>query len=214
MDDPLPLDVTARLKADFGERADAAAALLHVDDPCEYIVRCIIHAARGDESKVQHLIELNREDYRDVINAGEYDELKGRIRDLRVSFLIDSEEKLWVGEVACMMALRGYRLTSLETHPATAGPFDYTCDHSEGRANFIGPKGEIGIEKKDRQWTVHGNRPDLEIHELDHAFDDENTFRDAVSCYLLSKVSARAVDEPNAVPTAKRAGKLRWQFWK
>jgi hypothetical protein len=221
MNNPLPLDVMDRLNTDFGDRADAVAALLlagrqigSADCIGDRLVRCIVCAARGDESKVQHLIELTRQDYRDVIIAGEYDEAMRQIRDLSVSFLIDSPEKFWVGEVACMMASRGYRLAALETRPATAGPFAYTSDYGEGRATFIGPKGEIGIEKSDRQWLIHGNRRDLEIHELDHAFNDERAFRDAVSGYLLSKISARTVNEPNEVRTAQGVGRSRWRFWK
>ena len=112
------------------------------------------------------------------------------------------------------MNLRGYRLTSLETRLSTSGPFVYTSDYSQGQAKFIGPKGEIGIEKRDRQWLIHGDRRDLEIHELDHAFGDERTFADAVSGYLMSKISARAVNEPNEAPAAQRIGKYRWRFWK
>jgi hypothetical protein len=113
-----------------------------------------------------------------------------------------------------MMASRGYRLTSLETRPATSGPFVYTSDYSEERATFAGPKGEITIEKRDRQWWIHGNRCDLEVHELDHVFGDERAFCDAVSGYLLSKISASAVNKPNEEPTAQGVGKSRWRFWK
>ncbi len=218
MNDPLPLDVMARLNSDFGDRTDAAAAILlacrqigHIDDR---LVRCIVYAARGDESRVRDLIELAQQDYRDVIVAGEYDEAMRQIRDLRVSFLIDSPEKFWAGEVACMMASRGHRLTSLETRPTTAGPFVYLSDYGEGRATFIGPKGEIVIEKGDRQWTIQGNRRDLEIHELDHTFSDERPFLDAVSGYLLSKIKARAIHEPNEVPPDQGVGQSWWRFWK
>jgi hypothetical protein len=150
-------------------------------------VRCILYAARGDEQRVELLSDLNQQEYRDVILAGEYDENMRPIRDLRASFLIDSPEKFWVGEVSCMMASRGYRLTSVETRSTTMGPFEYTADFGEGRATFVGPKGQIEIEKKDRQWMIHGNRRELDVHELNHAFNDERGFRDAVSGYLLSQ---------------------------
>ena len=45
--------------------------------------------------------------------AGEYDSAQRQIRDLAVSFLLDSPETFWLGEIACMMASRGYTLTSL-----------------------------------------------------------------------------------------------------
>ena len=50
---------------------------------------------------------------------------------------------------------------------------------------FIGPKGEIEIEKKDKRWKLHGDPAVLELHGLDRSFDEESVFRDAVSCYLL-----------------------------
>jgi hypothetical protein len=121
------------------------------------------------------------------MEAGEYDGVM-KVRDLRVSLLIDNPDKFWAGEVACLMALRGYRLTALETRAATVGPFNYASDWGEGRATFIGPIGEIAIEKKDRQWVVHGNCRGLAAHEMDHQFNDELAFCDALSGYLLSDV--------------------------
>jgi len=119
------------------------------------------------------------------------------IRDLRVSFLIDSPEKFWIGEVSCMMASRGCRLTSLQTSAATIGPFEFTSDFGEGIATFMGPKGRIDIEKKDRKWMLSGNDRELEIHNLNHAFDDERVFCDAVSAYLLSNIAVNAANEAN-----------------
>ena len=194
MDDPLPIDVIARLTTDFGERAEAVAALILAhrkvgtgDYLGDRLVRCIVHAASGDEARVQQLLDMAREDDRDVILTGEYNGLH-RIRDLRVSFLIDCSQKFWVSGVACLMAARGYRLLRLETRAATAGPFEYTSDWGEGRATFSGPKGEITIGKKDRQWVIHGNRRDIQARGLDHPFGDEAEFCDAVSGYLLSTV--------------------------
>lgn len=165
MEEPLPVDVLDRLTRDFGDRADAVAARLlarrrigSTEFLSDRLARCIVHAAFGDEQRVQQLLELARDDDRDVIVAGEYDGAMRQVKDLRVSFVIDSPEKFWAGEVACLMASRGYRLTALETHPATAGPFDYTSDYGEGRATFMGPIGKIVVEKKDRQWMIHGNR--------------------------------------------------------
>jgi hypothetical protein len=195
VEEPLPLDVLDRLTRDFGERADAMAAMLlarrrigRTDFLGDRLVRCIVHAAAADEQRVQQLLDLARQDYRDVIVTGEYDDAMRRVRDLNASFLIDSPQKFWAGEIACLMASRGYRLTALETRPATIGPFDYTSDYGEGRATFRGPLGEIAIEKHDRRWVVHGNRRDLAAHEMDQAFSDERTFHDALSGYLLSDV--------------------------
>jgi hypothetical protein len=135
-----------------------------------------------------------------------------RVRDLSYSFLIDSPEKFWACEIISLMDLRGYRLTCLETRLATAGPFDYTTDCGEGRATFIGPKGEIAIEKKDREWVIHGDRRDLAIHELDHSFSDEPAFRDAVSGYLFSNV--RVTSRPEEVTTTLVERQPWWRFWK
>src|SRR5262249_53001945 len=160
-----------RLTRDFGDRADAVASVLlarrrigSMDSLDDRLVRCIIHAARADEQRVQQLLEWARQDYRDVIVAGEYNEGMLHVRDLRASFLIDSPEKFWAGDIVCLMDSHSYRLTALETRSATAGPFEYTADYGEGRATFVGPLGEIAIEKKDRQWVVHGNRRDLVAH--------------------------------------------------
>ncbi len=192
MSDPLPPDVLARLKQDFGQRSDAVAAIFlahRADGDPDYIadrlLRCIVHAAHGNETRLQQLIDDARRDYRDVIMAGEY-EGDTPVRDLSVSFLIDCPEKFWISEVAGMMMSRGYQLCSLETRRSTVGPFEYTSDFHEGRARFLGPKGGIEIEKMNRQWMIVGNSRDLEIHEMNHAFSDERVFRDAVSCYLLS----------------------------
>lgn len=193
MEEPLPIDVLDRLTRDFGSRANAVEALLRTrrrigsaDFLVDRLVRCVVYAACGNEERVQQLLDMERRDFRDVVVAGEYDGAMRQVRDLRVSFLIDSPEKFWIGEVACLFASRGYRLIQLETQPATEGPFNYSSDYDEGRATFIGPRGEIVIEKTDRQWVIRGDQRALAIHELDHPFRDESTFRDAVSGYLLS----------------------------
>lgn len=195
----LPIDVLDRLRRDFGNRADAVAALLlarrRMGDAMfvgDRLARCVIQAAGGDEQRVQQLLDLAVEDYRDVIVAGEYDASMRQIMDLRASLLIDSPEKLWVGEVACLMASRDYRLTAIDSRPATVGPISYTTDYGEGTATFVGPKGEMEVEKKDRLWAVCGNRRDLAIYNLDRRFDDEQAFHDALSGYLLSATQEAA----------------------
>lgn len=219
VEEPLPLDVTDRLSRDFGDRKQAMAALLLArrrigsgDYLGDHLIRCVVHAARGDEARLNELLDP-RQDGRDLIVAAEYDGGVRQVRDLSVSFLIDSPEKFWAGQIARLMALRGYRLTSIETRPAAAGPFTYISDYAEGRATFIGPKGEITIEKKDRQWVIHGKRPDLELHRLDLAFADEHAFRDAVSGYLLSNVSSAADDEDERAK-AHDVRQPWWRFWK
>ena len=180
----------------------------------DHLVRCIVWAARGDESKVPGLIALGRRDYRDLIMASEYDEFNRQIRDLSVSFLFDSPEKFWALTVAGTMAARGYRLISLETSLATGGPYGHIAEIAEGRATFVGAKGELRIEKKDRKWSIDGKRRDLEIHGLDHAFSDEQAFRDALSGYLLSNVRARAVEQRNEAQPDQAPGRSWWRFWR
>lgn len=128
-------------------------------------------------------------DPRDVIVAGEYG-LGLQKRDLRVSFLIDSPEKFWIGEIASAISNRGYILRSLDSRPATIGPFEHTKDQGEGQAVFDGEPVEITVRKLDRKWTLHGDPDELELYDLDHPFEDEAAFRDAVSCFILAKQTA------------------------
>jgi hypothetical protein len=220
MYDPLPLDVMARLNEDFGDRANAVAQLLltrrrigSADRISDRLLRCIVHAALGDEQRVKQLLDA-RQDYRDVIMVGEYNMAGRRIRDLHATFLIDSPEKFWISDVTGMMASHGYRLMSLETRAATTGPFEYTADYSEGTATFTGPKGNIEIEKKDRNWTIRGNSHELEIHELNHPFENERAFCDVVSGFLLSNNRPNARNESNEVNTTRSPRRSWWQFWK
>lgn len=82
MDEPLPSDVVEQLRHDFGDSADVVALLLLAcrrlgssDFIGDRLVRCIVFATRGDESRITRLIELERQDFRDVIMAAEYDAL-------------------------------------------------------------------------------------------------------------------------------------------
>ena len=195
MQEPLPLDVLDRLNRDFGDHAAAVAALLLASREngseeflCDRLARCIVHAAGADEQRIQQLIDMERRDYRDVILAGEYDAAGSQVRDLHSSFLIDSEEKFWASTITRFMGSRGYRLTVLETRSATVGPFRYPTDYSEGQATFVGPLGELTIEKRDRQWSLSGNRSDIAAHGMDRVFNDEGAFCDRVTGYLLSNV--------------------------
>jgi hypothetical protein len=68
-------------------------------------------------------------------------------------------------------------------------------------------------DRADAVAALLGNRRDLEIHELDHAFVDEAVFRDAVSGYLLSKISAKSVKQPDELPPTQAVGRRWWRFW-
>ena len=86
MNEPLPDDVVARVRRDFGGRADAVLDLLlgcrriggsgYTGDR---LVRCIVFAARGDESRVGQLIELGQRGYWDEIAAAEFDDSQFRL---------------------------------------------------------------------------------------------------------------------------------------
>ena len=85
MNDPLPEDVVERVRRDFGERAEVILALLlasrrlgSADYIGDLLVRCIVFAAHGAEERLRDLLELERQDFRDVIMAAEYDALGTR----------------------------------------------------------------------------------------------------------------------------------------
>lgn len=185
-------DIVERVRCDFGRESEQALDLLRESGDTGRVARCIVLASRGSLDLLRDYIQLAQSDYRDVIIAGEYDSAQRQIRDLRVSFLLDSPESFWLGEVACMMALRGYALALVDSRPATAPPFVYTADRGEGRARFVGPEGEIELEKRDRRWSIRGDSKDLETHNMDRVFDDESAFRDAVSGYILTRRRPRA----------------------
>lgn len=93
MIEPLPLDIVDRIRQDFGNQAEVALALLldcrkaaGPDFIGDRLVRCIVFAARGDESRLLELIELERRDFRDVIMTAEYDVLGNQLRDLNLPF--------------------------------------------------------------------------------------------------------------------------------
>jgi hypothetical protein len=185
-------DIVERVRRDFGTESEQAMDLLQKSGQTGRIARCIIVASRGSVDLLGKTIEQARLDFRDAIAAGEYDSAQRQIRDLRASFLLDSPEKFWLSGVACTMALRGYTLMSLESRPATAPPFVHSEDSGEGRARFIGPEGEIELEKRDRLWSIRGDPKDLETHNVDRVFEDEAEFRDAVSGYILRRRHPRA----------------------
>lgn len=184
---PLEPDILERLRHDFSvEEFEKALDLLQESGRTGRLARCIVVASHGEIEKLDHYIRLADFDYRDVIVAGEYEGWSDRIRDLRVSFLIDSKEKMWVSGVADVMASRGYTLSHIESRAASVEPFQVTEDLFEGTAKFEGAKDAFMVEKKDRQWIIQGNAYDLELHDLNHPFEDAKVFYDAVGCYLLT----------------------------
>jgi hypothetical protein len=183
---PLETDIVERLRADFGRvDSDTAIRLLTEARQAGRVARCIVVASRGSLPLLRANVELARSDYRDAIMAGEY-ERGEHLRDLSASFLIDTPEKFWIGQVALVMAPRDYALTSVETRPATVGPFEYLVDRYEGKATFAGPMGNIRVEKTARQWRAFADDPGLLRRGLDHPIGDERAFRDALSVHLFA----------------------------
>ena len=189
---PLEPDIIDRVRKDFGEEAEVALDLIRGFGKSGYLARCVVVASRGSIVRLKQAIEAARFDYRDAIVAGEYDSAGRRVRDLSVSFLLDTPETFWISGVASMMASRGYALRSLTTRDTTAPPFQFSLDFVEGSATFAGAEAEITVEKKDRKWNVHGDRGELDRYHLNRSFDNESVFRDALSGYLLMRARAEA----------------------
>ena len=61
--------------------------------PAPRIIRSAVYASTGDIEKLLYYIDLIAIDYRDVIVAGEYEDLDGeliRVRDLSLPFLLNN----------------------------------------------------------------------------------------------------------------------------
>jgi hypothetical protein len=94
LNQPLPIDVGEQLDRDFGDGAKAASNLLlasrRIGSPDYFgdrLLRCLVFAAQGNESRFRQLMELARQDFRDVVMAAEYDELGlRRLRDFNYPF--------------------------------------------------------------------------------------------------------------------------------
>jgi len=187
-------DIVERVRRDFGEESEKALDLLRASGETGRVARCVVVASRGSLDWLRGCIEDAARDYRDAIMAGEYDSANSdrRVRDLRVSFLLDTPQTFWVGDVACMMASRGYTLSSLTSRDTAVPPFQSTRDSLEGTAKFVGPEGEIELEKRNRQWTIRGDPKELEAYNMNRAFDVESAFRNAVSGYILTRRRPRA----------------------
>jgi hypothetical protein len=100
---------------------------------------------------------------------------------LRVSFLIDEPSKFWISHLAATLASRSYQLRTLETH-TKIGKTGVFSDSIGGVATFDGDVGVIQVRKENGQWTLEGDRDELEIYDLERGFCDEGLFADAVSC--------------------------------
>jgi hypothetical protein len=165
------------VEADFGPQfTPKAIELLTAAGESGRLARCIVHLAHGDLAELERHIRLEKEDYRDVVMAAEYDDMRLPVRDLRASFLIDSREKMWIGDLAAALSGRGFFLESIQTA---------TMD--SGIAVFVGDLGRLVINKDRGQWIVEGEMDELDLYDLRRAFDDKRQFSDAVSCYMLAK---------------------------
>jgi hypothetical protein len=174
---PLERDTVRRVEAEFGPQSTAKAIeVLTAAGQSGRLARCIVHLAKGDLAELERYIRLEKEDYRDIVMAAEYDDMRRCVRDLRASFLIDSREKMWIGDLAAALSSRGFFLESVQ-----AGTMD------SGLAVFDGDLGKLVIKKDRGQWILEGETDELDLYDLRRAYDDERQFSDAVSCYVLAK---------------------------
>ena len=181
----LDADIVERIRADFKD-SDSAIADLIASGQVGRVARCIVVASNRSLQQMREFIQMAETDFRDVIVAGEYDEIMGRVRDLCVSFLIAAPEDFWIGETAKSIYKRGYSLTVLESRPATLGPFEYTCDRSEGTATFSNGVDRLNVTKAARKWSVNSD-DDLRRFGLNESFENEERFRVQLDFYLSQR---------------------------
>lgn len=88
---PLPRDVVQWIEANFpaAGQAEAQARLAGAVDhlgrtPEPRLIRCAVVASRGDLRRLAYYIELLRVDFRDVVVAGEYDVVDGKLVHVRL----------------------------------------------------------------------------------------------------------------------------------
>ncbi len=195
---PLERDIVEKIKHVFSpEDAAKAIELLSVAGKSGRVARCVVFAAGGSLERLRTYLQLADQDYRDVIVAGEYQEMHRYLRDFRVSFLIDAPLKWWISEVAVALAQRDYFLSSVETVPANNGVAIHQCDLGEGTATSEGDLGQICVTKNRGQWVLKGDKAELELYGLTKTFDNERDFSDAVSGYILSRRRPRNTVPPN-----------------
>ena len=95
----LPQDIVDRVVRDFSEsdRSEVISILSVLDLPLssvtnnQRVMRCVLVAANGSREKFNNLINEAQRDWRDVIMAGEYGLVSGklvRLLDLTDSFLV------------------------------------------------------------------------------------------------------------------------------
>jgi hypothetical protein len=184
----LETDIVDRVRDEFSvEDAPTALKELVSSGKTGRFARCILLAADGSLERLRDLIDMANWDHRDVIVAGEYDGAMQRIRDLRASFLITSPDDFWIAETAVVANKRGFQLIELESHPATVGPFDYTCDRCEGIAMFSNGTTTLTIQKHNRQWSISAPENNLRPFGLENTFDDEGRFLVQLDYYLSRK---------------------------
>lgn len=182
---PLEADIIERVRSDFLD-SDSAILALIASGKTGRVARCIVFASSGSLEKLREYIRIAEVDFRDVIVAGEYDGAMRQVRDLCVSFLIATPNDFWIGETAKLIHERGYLLTDVSSRKATVGPFDYTCDGSEGLATFSNGVHQVAIKKHDRKWSVISVE-NLCRFGLDESLDDEERFRVQLDYYLSQK---------------------------
>ncbi len=88
----IPQDIITRVERDYpndsGLVLHRLAALRREDSGLfsDRILRCIVQAAEGSISRMEPLVELARQDCRDLIVAAEYDAEWKQLRDLSEPF--------------------------------------------------------------------------------------------------------------------------------
>lgn len=187
----LEADIIDRVHADFGS-ADAPTVLAELEASGRKgrLARCIVLAAGGSLELLRELIHMP--DYRDVIMAGEYDDVGQHIRDLSASFLVDLPDDAWVCQVADVAAKHGYRLTKLESRAAELGSFEYSSDRGEGEAAFSNGLSTVVIRKADRRWSISSGGVNLHRFGLDNSLGTEEQFCNQLDYYLSPLGVARA----------------------
>jgi hypothetical protein len=188
-------DIVERIYHDFPPQdAERAVKLLDAcfkgPEPAR-VARCIVVAAMGSLESLTRLIEMAVYDYRDAIMAGEYKPSGERIRDLRVTFLIDSPEKMWISGIAGTMYGRGFHLKALETRTLPVDPCESNPVRFDGVATFVGRLGEIQVEKRNKQWMIHTELNDFLLNGLKSPHEDLTYFQESLSSFLA------AIQKPN-----------------
>ena len=88
----IPQDIISRVRQDFPQDSGTILSRLLAlqreggDFASERLLRCLIYAARCDVSRIEPLIELGRQDYRDLIVAAECNEQWEHVRDMNQPF--------------------------------------------------------------------------------------------------------------------------------